>query len=199
MRELTKMIIGAVLVLCTLAAISPSGSPYATGQQRQTDARALTEQERAIKVSITTGGGLFGPPKSIYRVGQRVPVSISMTNTSDEAVEVCDSGTLYQDRPALLKDGQPVPYLKLQAQLLKSSQEDQTCLKLDVPDPIILQPKETRVVDWFILAEGRVEMGDLAWYEPLQAGKYELSIERRLRCCDGPLVESNKISFEVVP
>jgi hypothetical protein len=83
--------------------------------------------------------------------------------------------------------------------MLKSSQEDQTCLKVDLPQPIILQPKEARVVDWFILAEGRTIMGDLAWYEPLQAGKYVLSIERRLSCCDGPMVESNKISFEVVP
>jgi hypothetical protein len=42
-------------------------------------------------------------------------------------------------------------------------------------------------------------MGDLAWYETLQAGTYELLIERRLSCCDGPMVESNKVSFEVVP
>jgi hypothetical protein len=42
-------------------------------------------------------------------------------------------------------------------------------------------------------------MGDMAWYDPLQAGKYELSIERCLSCCDGPMVESNKFSFEVVP
>ncbi|HEX8139564.1 MAG TPA: hypothetical protein VF544_18540 [Pyrinomonadaceae bacterium] len=83
--------------------------------------------------------------------------------------------------------------------MLKSSEEDKTCLKDDLPDPIILQPKETRVVDWFILAEGRVETGDLAWYEPLRAGKYGLSIKRRLSCCDGPVLASNKISFEVVP
>ena len=197
MREKTKLIIGAAFVLCTLAAISPRISSHPAGQQA--DAHALVAQESAIKVSITTGGGLFGPPRDSYRVGQRVPVSIIMTNTSDQPVQVCDSGTLYQDRPTLLKDGQPVPYLKLQAQLLKSSEEDKTCLTLDVPDPITLQPKETRVIDWFILAEGRVEMGDLAWYEPLQAGKYELSIKRRLSCCDGPMVASNKISFEVVP
>ena len=30
-------------------------------------------------------------------------------------------------------------------------------------------------------------------------GKYELTIQRRLACCDGPMVESNKINFEVVP
>jgi hypothetical protein len=192
-----KLIIGAALVSCMLTAICPRTSSHAAVQQ--TDAHALTEQERGINVSITTGGGLFGPARDSYRVGQRVPVSIIMTNTSDRPVQVCNSGTLYQDRPTLLKDAQPVPYLKVQSQLQKSSEEDKTCSTLDVPDPIILQPKETKTVDWFILAEGRVDMGDLTWYEPLQAGKYELSIKRRLWCCDGPMVESNKISFEVVP
>jgi hypothetical protein len=198
MRKLIKLTIGAAMVLCVLVAVSSRRGSFAT-QQQQNDVRALTAQERAIKVSITTGGSLFGPPKSLYRVGQRVPVSITMTNTSDQPVQVCVSGTLYQDRPNLLRDGQAVPYLKFQSQMLKSSQEDKTCVKVDLPQPVILQPQEARVVDWFILAEGRTIMGDMAWYETLQAGKYELSIERRLSCCDGPMVESNKISFEVVP
>jgi hypothetical protein len=197
MRKLTKLTIGAAMVLCVLVAVSSPRGSFAT--QQQTDVRALTAQESAIKVSITTGGSLFGPPKNLYRVGQRVPVSITMTNTSDQPVQVCVSGSLYQDRPSLLRDGQAIPYLALQAQMLKADQEDKTCLKVDLPEPIILQPKEARVVDWFILAEGRTPMGDLAWYETLQAGKYELSTERRLSCCDGPMVESNKISFEVVP
>jgi hypothetical protein len=197
MRKLTKLTIGAAMVLCVLVAVSSRRGSFAT--QQQTDVRALTAQESAIKVSITTGGGLFGPPKNLYHIGQRVPVSITMENTSDQPVQVCVSGTLYQDRPTLLRDGQAVPYLELQSQMLKSSQEDKTCQKVDLPEPVILQPRETRVVDWFILAEGRTIMGDLAWYEPLQAGKYDLSIERRLNCCDGPMVESNKISFEVVP
>ena len=34
---------------------------------------------------------------------------------------------------------------------------------------------------------------------PLPAGKYELTIQRQLACCSGPLVESNRINFEVVP
>jgi hypothetical protein len=197
MRKLTKLTIGAAMVLCVLVAVSSPRGSFAT--QQQNDVRALTAQESAIKVSITTGGSLFGPPKNLYRVGQRVPVSITMENTSDQPVQVCISGTLYQDRPTLLKDDQAVPYLELQSELLKASQEDKTCLKDDVPEQVILQPQETKVVDWFILAEGHTPMGDMAWYEPLQAGKYELSIQRHLGCCDGPMLESNKISFEVVP
>jgi hypothetical protein len=197
MRKLTKLTIGAIMVLCVLVAVSSRRYSFAT--QQQDDVRALTAQERAIKVSITTGGSLFGPPKTLYHVGQRVPVSITMTNTSDQPVQVCVSGALYQDLPKLIKDGQPVPYLTLQAQMLKGDQKYKVCSEVDLPEPVILQPQEARVVDWFILAEGRTIMGDLAWYDLLQGGKYELSIERRLSCCDGPMVESNKISFEVVP
>jgi hypothetical protein len=196
MGKLSTLTIGAALVVCMAAALSTRGDSYAT---QQNDVRALTEQERVIKVSITTGGSLFGPPKTLYRVGQRVPVSITMTNTSDQAVQACLTGTLYQDRPTLFKDGQIVSYLQSQSVMLKSSEKDQTCLQVALPEPVILQPKESRVVDWFILAEGRINLGDMAWYEPLQAGKYELSLQRRLNCCEGPLVESNKITFEVTP
>jgi hypothetical protein len=122
-----------------------------------------------------------------------------MTNTSDQPVQVCVSGTLYQDRPRLLRDGQPVPYLDLLSEMLEGAQEEKACLDVDLTEPIILQPEEERVVDWFILAEGSNPVGDMAWYEPLRAGKYELSIQRRISCCDGPILESNEISFEVVP
>jgi hypothetical protein len=197
MRKLTKLTIGAAMVLCVLVAVSwPRGS-FAT--QQQNDVRALTAQELAIKVSITTGGSLFGPPKTLYHVGQRVPVSITMTNTSDQPVQVCVSGTLYQDRPKLIMNGQPVHYLVLQEQMLTADQKYKACSEVSLPEQVLLQPKEARVVDWFILAEGRTLMGDMAWYKTLQAGKYDLSIERRLSCCDGSMVESNKISFEVVP
>jgi hypothetical protein len=197
MRKLIKLTIGTAMVLCALVAVSSPRGSFAT--QQQTDVRALTTQESAIKVSITTGGSLFGPPKTLYHVGQRVPVSITMTNTSDQTVEVCVSGTLYQDSPRLVRDGQPVPYLELQSQMEKADQKYKTCSAINLPETFVLQPKEARVVDWFILAEGRTPMGDMAWYEPLQAGKYELTDQRRLSCCDGPMVESDKISFEVVP
>jgi len=184
MRELSKLIVGAVLVL---------------GAMQQPSSPSQTQQNPAIKVSIMTGGGLFGPPRDRYQVGESVPVSITMTNNSTEPVEVCDSATLYQDRPKLFKDGQPVPYITGQTQMLRTVETDRTCFRLNLPDPVILKPKESRVVDWFILAEGSQLMGDMVWYEPLVPGKYELSIERRLDCCDGPMFQSNKINFEVVP
>jgi hypothetical protein len=196
MSNLSKLTIGMALVLAAFFALCEMKTSYAT---QQPNTPSGTEQDSAIKVSITTGGGLFGPPTDRYSVGQRVPVSITMTNNSDQPVQVCDSDTVYQDRPKLLKDGQPVPYVVGQAQILRTMDTDHTCFKLDVPDPVILKPKESRVVDWFIVAEGSDLMGDMAWYEPLGPGKYELSIQRRLGCCDGPMFPSNKINFEVLP
>ena len=156
-------------------------------------------RQGAVKVTITTGGGLFGPPKESYRAGQRIPVVISMTNEGREPVYVCDSSSLYQDRPRLVKDGQPVPYLEVQESMEKTDEREKTCEQLDVPELRLLRPGETAVVDWFILTEGDTSQGDMAWYGSLGPGKYELSTQRRLGCCEGPWVESNKISFEVVP
>ena len=60
------------------------------------------------------------------------------------------------------------------------------------------RPNEPTVDDWFVLVNDNTADGADAWYDTLPAGKYELTIQRRLACCDGPMVESNKISFEVV-
>ena len=196
MRELRKLIAGLALVLTASFVFGELGNSYA---MQQPSIASTTIQNPAIKVSITTGGGLFGPLRNRYRVGERVPVSITMANNSDQPVEICDSDTVYQDRPKLVKDGQRVPYIVGQTEILRTMQTDQTCLRLDITDPVILKPKESRVVDWFILAEGSEEMGDMTWYEPLLPGKYELSIERRLGCCDGPMFQSNTINFEVSP
>jgi len=181
-------VLAAALGRGGLRAASQDGGPQAAGGP-----------EGAVKVTITTGGGLFGPAKDHYRVGQRVPVVITMTNNGREPVYVCDSGTLYQDRPSLLKDGRFVPYLGEQQLMMKDSERDGTCEELDVPEPRLLRPGESQVVDWFILADGKTPMGDLAWYDPLPPGRYELTTRRRLGCCAGPFVESDRVSFEVVP
>jgi hypothetical protein len=195
-----RKLVVALVIIAPLLGV-PAGSVQGKLLPSSQDGAPQTTDGRqgAVKVTITTGGGLFGPVKDSYRVGQRIPVTITMTNTGREPVYVCDSGTLYQDRPQLTKDGQPAPYDSVQELMMKDSETDKTCEKLDVPEPRLLQPGEPAVTDWFILAEGTTPMGDMAWYKPLRPGKYELSTQRRLGCCDGPLVESNKITFEVTP
>ena len=193
-RFLLPLVIVAPLLSVMAAGANQAG--LRAGSQ-DSGPRPPDAQQGGVKVTITTGGGLFGPVKNSYRVGQRVPVTITMTNTGSAPVYVCDSGTLYQDRPHLTRDGKPVPYDSLQALMVRDSVRDKTCEKLDIPEPRLLQPGEPAVTDWFILAEGETPEGDMAWYQPLAPGKYELSTGRRLGCCDGPFVESNKVSFEV--
>jgi hypothetical protein len=166
-------------------------------------AQSKDGRQGAVKISITTGGGLFGPARESFRVGERVPVVISMTNQGREPIYLCDSSTLYQDRPRLLKDGRPLPYEGVQQTMMQTSEKDKTCNNLDedidLPEQRLLKPGETAVVDWFILTEGTTAQGDMAWYGSLGPGKYELSTRRLMGCCEGTWVESDKISFEVAP
>jgi hypothetical protein len=152
-----------------------------------------------IKISIATGGVPYQPAKDTYRVGERVPVVITMTNTGSEPVYVCETGTLYQDRPQLLRDGKPVPYTSFQQSSMQEAEKDKTCDDDNLPQQILLRPNEPTVVDWFILSKGATSFNDVAWYEPLQPGKYTLSDRRRLSCCDGLLMDTNTIEFVVAP
>jgi hypothetical protein len=167
--------------------------------QQQSSPKAINDDGSSIRVTIMTGGGPFGPAKDRYKVGDQVPVTITMTNTSTQPKYVCDSATLYQDLPKLVKDGQTLPYLNWQSIQLADSKKNNTCRDEDLPEPTMLKPDEPTVVDWFILVDSNISTGSLAWYDSLPVGKYELTIQRRFGCCDGPMVESNKISFEIVP
>jgi hypothetical protein len=201
---MSKLIVPLIIIAPLLSVLAAGAGQGAVRTVPQDGVpQATVGQGGAVKVTITTGGGLFGPPKDRYRVGHRVPVVISMTNQGSEPVYICDTGTLYQDRPSLSMDGRPVPYMDLQKLLMNASEKDRTCERLDeeldLQEQRLLKPGETAVVDWFILAEGKTPMGDLAWYEQLRPGKYELTTRRLLGCCKGPFVESDKISFQVEP
>jgi hypothetical protein len=122
-----------------------------------------------------------------------------MTNTGTEPVYVCESGTLYQDRPQLLRDGKPVGYQSVQQSLVQEAERDKTCKNVNLPQQVLLRPNEPTVVDWFVLAEGASSIDNEAWYQPLLPGKYTLSDRRRVNCCDGTFVEASTINFVVVP
>lgn len=67
-----------------------------------------------------------------------------------------------------------------------------------LPETVLLRPNEPTVVDWSVLAD-YISLDADGLYDPLSPGDYELSIQRRVGCCDGPMVESNKINFEILP
>jgi hypothetical protein len=193
-----KVTVLVILLAFAASASAQNSQKGLAGTQQQRSGKALNDKGDAIRVTIVTGGGLFGPAKDRYKVGEQIPVTITMTNTSTQPVYICDSATLYQDLPKLVKDGRTLPYLNWQSFQLADSKKNDTCQQEDLPEPVMLKANESLVVDWFILVDSSVSTGAMAWYDSLQPGKYELAIQRRFGCCDGPMVESNKISFEVV-
>jgi hypothetical protein len=198
------MIIAALVLLMMLTGSARADRsecvPLGPVQQSNTSNGQRSQLDgNQIKISIATGGGPYRPAKDTYQVGERVPVVITMTNTGSQPIYVCESGTLYQDRPQLLKDGKPVPYFSFTQSMMKTAEEDGTCRKDNLPEQILLRPNEPTVVDWFVLAEGATSIDDDAWYEPLRPGKYTLTNRRRLNCCDGPTIETNTIEFVVTP
>jgi len=156
--------------------------------------------QSAIKVTIATVGPMLGPPTDRYKVGEQIPVTINMTNTLIQPAYACVSSDLYQDLPRLTKNGEVLPYTTWQSDLLRNDQTNRTCQNYDLPEKMLLKSNEPTVVDFLIIVDdSRFPTGAQSWYDPLTPGVYELSIQRRLDCCDGPMVESNKISFEVLP
>jgi hypothetical protein len=195
----------AALVLLTVLTGSTNGGrsacvPMALAQQANSSSGQRGQiNSSQIKITIATGGGLYPAAKDTFRVGESVPLVITMTNTGSEPVYVCQSGPLYQNRPQLLRDGQSVAYTSFRQSMVQAAEKDKICQKIDLPEQILLRPNEPTVVDWFNLAEGANSLYDDGWYEPLPPGKYTLTNRRRLSCCDGPLVDSDTINFVVVP
>jgi hypothetical protein len=194
-----------LILIAAISALSVSGwssrRPDLEGPQPQVSERALPDPASAIHLTIATVGPMLGPPTDRYRVDEQVPITIDMTNTSSQPSYVCVSSDLYQDLPTLTKDGRLLPYTKWQSDQLRKVQKDQTCQHEDLPETMQLKANEPTVVDFLVLVDdSRQPTGSLYWYDPLTPGVYELTIQRRIGCCgDGPMIESNKISFEVVP
>ena len=197
---MVKSSIFLLSVICALSA--PAGNPRQPDlpESRQPVGNMNSINQSAIKVTIATVGPMLGPPTDHYQVGEQIPVTIEMTNTSNQPTYACVSSDLYQDVPRLTKNGDVLPYAKWQSTLLSINQKDQTCQDYDLPEEMMLKSNEPTFVDFLVIVDdSRIPTGAQSWYDPLTPGVYELSIQRRFDCCDGPTVESNKISFEVVP
>ena len=190
-----------ILIAFMSVLIAPTGNSGVsqTGKSQEQTSEMAGPQGASIKVTIATGGGVTGPLTDRYRVGDQIPISITMTNTSTGPLYACISSDLYQNLPKLTKGGEVVPYMKWQSYERLNAQRNNTCKEENLPEPTLLRPNEPTRTDWFVLVDSRTSTGAEAWYDSLPPGKYEISIQRRLACCDGPMVESNKISFEVSP
>jgi len=162
--------------------------------QKEAGATSAPASDGLIKVTIATGGGLFGIVKSKFKVGEEIPVVVSMTNTGDEPAKYCLSTTVIQNRPQLERDGQTIPYLTNLPEQVDNQTAVEKCENSGFRRFYELQPKQQKIVDWITLGQRGV-----LWYEPLPPGHYELILTRRVECCRGPLLKSNKVTFDIVP
>ena len=180
-----------VLLVSIIWGLQPRGT--GAGQEEAGDTPAPAS-DGLIKVTIATGGGPYGPVKNKFKVGEEIPVVVSMANTGDEPAKYCLSTTLIQNRPQLERDGRPIPYLTNLPQQVENETATRKCENSAFRQFYKLQPKQQRIVDWITFGQRGI-----LWYEPLPPGHYELVLLRRVECCQGPMMKSNKVVFDVVP
>jgi len=159
-------------------------------------ASAQAKAQTPLQLKITSGTEI-GESRDRFKVGEPILITLTMTNTANDPQNVCLSSNLYQNLPRLTKDGQSIPIMKWTSSVRQIAKRDQTCNDINLPQRIVLDPKAQKDIDWFVLVDSSVSTGAESWYDALQPGKYELSLQRRLDCCDGPTLESNKITFTV--
>ncbi len=159
-------------------------------------ATVQTKAQTPLQLKITAGTEI-GESKDRFKVGEPVLITLTMTNTANDPQNVCLSSNLYQNLPRLTRDGQLIPIMKWTSSVRQIAKHDETCQDINLPQKIVLDPKAQKDIDWFVLVDSSVSTGAESWYDALPPGKYELSLQRRLDCCDGPIVESNKITFTV--
>ena len=186
-----KLPLTVLLMLSLLWGLHPPGS---SALRSEAGAVAAPASEELIQVTIATGGGLHEPVKSQFKVGEDIPVVISMTNTGDKPAQYCLSTTVIQNRPQLERDGQLLPYLTNLPERVDTENAVERCERSAFTKSYELQPKQKKIVDWITLGQRGV-----VWYEALSPGHYELVLMRRLECCRGALVKSNRVAFDIVP
>jgi hypothetical protein len=159
-------------------------------------ASVQTRAQNPLQLKIAAGTEI-GDSRDRFKVGDPILITLTMTNTAADPQNVCLSSNLYQNLPRLTKDGQLVPIMKWTSSVRQIAKHDETCKDINLPQKIVLDPKAQKDIDWFVLVDSSVSTGAESWYDALPPGKYELSLQRRLDCCDGPMLESNKVTFTV--
>lgn len=197
-HSFSPLVLMIALTIAANAQTSTSNAQDKPPQQKQNSSAPNIQSQGATQVTIAVGRSI-GVSNDLFKVGEAIVVTITMSNSSTEPQSVCLSGNLYQNLPVLTKNGEPVAISSWTSQVRKIAQHDKTCEAINLPERIVLTPKTQTVVDWFTLVDSSVPTGGDAWYNALEPGRYELSLQRRLDCCDGSTVQSNKITFTVAP
>ena len=193
MTKISAMLLVLLIAANTAKTSRTPGEPQV--QDRISSGATATPQPQ---VTIAVGSEI-GVSKDLFKVGDAILVTITMTNSSTEPQNVCLSANLYQNLPVLTKDGEPVPIMKWTSEVRTIVQRDKTCQDINLPDKVVLNPGTQKSIDWFTLVDSTVPTGGEAWYDTLRPGRYELTLQRRIDCCDGVMLQSNKTSFTVAP
>ena len=190
---MSKLLIVLIIALCS---VSQSASGQQNTRTKDEKLREMIERQRAIEVSISAGGGIFGPVRESFKAGEPITIVVSMINRGADIASVWVADPYYQNRPKLMKGGLEIPYRNevVEALKLKGGEGCGAGRAFGLG----LEPNEKKDVDFLMINEGPRVTHNIIWYAPLEPGKYELSIRRKFGCYQEPETASNVIQFEVV-
>lgn len=141
-----------------------------------------------LKIVPVTSEQSEGAKKGIgpYKAGSKISFELLATNRLIEPFEV--TLTSDQNRPQLLKNGEPVPYRQKTAKAIEDEEKHGLTSYTSVLS-LWLYPNKTQSLSV-------IDLGD--WYGSLEPGLYELTIKHRFQG-GGRWIELPPITFEVVP
>ena len=181
----------ALSILILLAAAIPSMSQQRCAASESRDVNLSVERDKSkhpFKVIVKPVGDELGRPASHFKVDSHMRIGVWLTNQSTESILLPDIISEYrQYRLRLVKDGEEVAYRKGLCEQLVGLDKEFAGGSMgggEFPSGYT----------------ARVSLLNLnRWYEPLTAGHYKLTVERRFWFTKSlPAVESNTMSFEVV-
>jgi hypothetical protein len=125
---------------------------------------------------------------SPYTVGQRIHFELFLTQNSSEDIVLPSSAWPYREyRPELLRDGDLVPYTKDAQQQVEKSDKEPASGSMGMST---LKPAREYLSNYVHLED---------WYDsPLKPGHYQLIVRKRF-VLNGDWVESNPVTFDVIP
>jgi hypothetical protein len=180
----------AVLAVSSLKVFSQTES-NATPQRGETNPAS----GRMITATLTPLDINYQNEQRQFRVGHPIRINLSLTNNSPEPIRVIVASDISQNRLRLIKDGEVVLYRRDLPRRLRAIHRDDLRSNdnpVMVDRMITIPPGETRPITLLDLNH---------WYDPLEPGQYQLTLCRHFRYerLRVPPVESNTVTFEVIP
>lgn len=188
-----SILVLVMLSVCVLGASATNGEQRTQVNNRRNDAAndAWSRSERNIEVRIMpvaySREARDYVTREQFRVGEPIRIALNMINNSTEPTGIMRGDIYFHARPRLLRDTQPVRYRREVPRILRSRDENGPGLGPIISIP--LEPGQLTGVHFLYLNQ---------WYEPLEPGRYQLTVRYRFRM-GGRTVDSNTVTFEVVP